>query len=79
MNTEYLTVNNGAKNQEIENLAATLPDRSISVLLLAFFVKTINLGNLPGFVIASNKSYAIRISDMRFSYSDIDNAMRRLT
>ena len=61
MNAENLAVNNSSKDEEVKNLAARLPDRGIPILLLAFLIETINLGNLTGLMIASNESNLIRV------------------
>jgi hypothetical protein len=61
MNTEDLTIDDGRKNEKIENLAARLPDWCIAVLLLALLVETIYLSNLTGLMVASNKGDFIRI------------------
>lgn len=44
--TEDFTVDYGSKDEEVEYLAAAFPDRCIAVLLLAFFVETVHLGDL---------------------------------
>lgn len=62
MNTENGTIYNCSEDQEIKDLTTGFPDRCIAVFLLTFFVKTIYLSDLTGFVIAANKSYPIRIS-----------------
>lgn len=46
MDTEYLAINDSSEDEKIENLAATFPDGGITVLLLAFFVEAVNLGDL---------------------------------
>jgi hypothetical protein len=46
VNAENLAVNDSSKDEKIKYLAARLPDRRVSILLLAFLVKAINLGDL---------------------------------
>jgi hypothetical protein len=61
MNTEDLAIDDGREDEEIENLAAGLPDRCVAVLLLTLLVETIYLSNLTGLMIAPNKGDLIRI------------------
>ena len=62
MNAEDLAVNDSAKDKKIEDLTASFPDRCITILLLTFFVETINLGDLAGLMITADKSHAIWVS-----------------
>ena len=62
MNAEDFAVNNGTKDEEIKDLAASFPDRGIAVFLLALLVETVDLGNLARFVIATDECNTIRIS-----------------
>jgi hypothetical protein len=55
VNAENLTVNDSSKDEKIKYLAARLPDRRVSIFLLALLVKAINLGDLAGFMVASNE------------------------
>lgn len=55
VDAEDFTINDSGEHQEIEDLAATLPDRSIAIFGLTFFVKPIDLSDLTGLVIASNE------------------------
>jgi hypothetical protein len=61
VNAQNLAINDSSEDKEIENLAARLPDRRVTVLLLALLVESIDLGNLSGFVVASNKSDPVRV------------------
>ena len=47
-------VDNGGQNKEVEHLAARLPYGGVAVLLLAFLVETVHLGDLPGLVVAAH-------------------------
>jgi hypothetical protein len=62
MNTENLTVNNSSQDEKIKNLAAGFPNRCISILLLALLVETVNLGDLTGFMIASDEGNLVGVS-----------------
>ena len=62
MNAEDLAVDHSAQNQKVKDLAASFPDRRVAVLLLAFFVETVDLSDLSGFVVAADKGHAIWIS-----------------
>lgn len=46
-------INNGSQSEEVEDLTASLPYRSIAVLGLTFLVKSVNLRNLSRFVVPS--------------------------
>ena len=46
VNTKYSTINDSSQGKEVEDLAARLPDRGVSVFLLTFLVKAVYLGNL---------------------------------
>lgn len=52
-------VDDGGEGQEVEDLAARFPDAGITIFLLAFFVKAVDLGDLTGFVVAADKSYSV--------------------
>ena len=63
VHAEYFAVNDCAENQEIKDLATCFPYGSITVFLLAFFIKAVDLGDLAGFVIAADEGHAIRVSN----------------
>lgn len=67
VNTENLPIYHGSKYKEVENLTTTLPNRGISIFLLTLFIKSINLGDLTGFVITSNKGDTVRVSEERLA------------
>jgi hypothetical protein len=46
VDAEYLAVNDSGKSEEVKDLAARFPDRSVAVLLLALFVEAVNLRDL---------------------------------
>ena len=62
VDAEHFAINYRAEDQEIEDLATCFPHRSITILLLAFFVKAVDLCNLARFVVAPDEGHAIRIS-----------------
>ena len=53
-------INNGAEDEEVEDLSAGLPDRGVAVLLEALFVEPVDLSDLTRFVIAADKSDTVR-------------------
>jgi len=61
MHTENFTIDDCSKDQEIKYLAAGFPNRSVSILQLAFFIKAVNLSDLTGLVITSYKSDLVRV------------------
>ena len=62
VDAEHFAVNDRTEDQEIKDLATSFPDRGITILLLTFFIKSVDLCDLAGFVIAPDKGYAIRVS-----------------
>lgn len=68
MHTKNLAVNDGGQGEEIEDLAAGLPDAGIAVFLLAFFVETIHLSNLARFMVASDERNLIWVSAKRSAH-----------
>ena len=62
VNTENLSIDDCGEDHEVEDLATGLPDGSITVLLVAFFVEAIDLGDLTRLVIATDQGYAIRVT-----------------
>lgn len=61
VHAEHLAVDNGGQDQKVEYLAARFPDRRVAVLLLAFFVEAVDLGDLPRLVVAANENDSVRI------------------
>lgn len=61
MDAEHFAVNDCTENQEIKDLATSFPDRRITIFLLAFFVKPVDLCDLARFVVASDEGHAIRV------------------
>jgi hypothetical protein len=60
--TEHLSVDDGSQREEVKYLTAGFPDRSVTILSLTFFIETIDLCDLPRFVISSDESYAVWVS-----------------
>lgn len=65
MDTEHFSIHNGCKRKEIKDLTTGFPDRSIAVLCLALLVKAVDLGNLSGLVISTDKCNAVWEPDDR--------------
>jgi len=65
VDAEDFAVNDGAKDEEIEDLAARFPDGGVAVFLLAFFVETVYLGDLARLVVAADKGDAVGVAVMR--------------
>ena len=63
MDAKNFAVHNRAEDEEVKNLAAGLPDRGVAILLRTFFVETIDLGDLAGFVVAANESDPTRVAE----------------
>lgn len=62
VNAQNPAINNSTEGHKIEHLTTSLPYGSIPILLQTFFVKTVDLCDLSGLVIAANQCYSIRIS-----------------
>jgi hypothetical protein len=62
MHAKDFTVDDGGQGQEVEDLAARFPDGGVTVFLLTFFVESVDLGDLPGFVVAADERDFGRIS-----------------
>jgi hypothetical protein len=62
MNAKNLTIDNGSEHKKIKYLAARLPNRGVTVLLLALLVESIDLGDLTGLVIASDEGDLVGVS-----------------
>ena len=62
VHAEDFAVDDGGKGKEIEDLTARFPDRSVAVLLLAFFVEAVDLRYLPGFVVPAHESDFVWVS-----------------
>jgi hypothetical protein len=63
-----LAVDNGSQCEEIEYLTTGFPHRCIAVLGLTFLVETVHLGDLPRFVVSTDKGNSVRESaDVRYA------------
>lgn len=62
VNAEELAVNDRRQDEEVEDVAASLPNGCVPVLLLALLVESINLGDLAGLVVPSYKYNTVRVS-----------------
>lgn len=61
VNTKNFAIHNSGKDEEVKDLAARFPNRSIAVLLLTLLVKTIDLSDLTRFVITPDKGDLVGI------------------
>lgn len=61
MDAEHFPVNDSTEDQEVKDLAAGFPDRSIAIFLLAFFVKSVDLCDLARFMVAPDEGHTIRV------------------
>jgi hypothetical protein len=62
MDAEDLPVDDSCQGQKVENLTARFPHRGISVLGLALFVESVDLGDLSGLVVSPYKGNAVWVS-----------------
>lgn len=54
VHAEDFAVDDGCEGEKVEDLTARLPDRGVAVLLLALLVEAVDLGNLPGLMVAAD-------------------------
>lgn len=62
VDTQDFAVDDGGEGEEVEDLAAGFPHRGVAVLLLAFLVEAVDLGDLAGFVVAAHEGDAVGVS-----------------
>ena len=62
MDAENLPIDDGAEDEEVEDLGAGFPDGGVAVFLLAFFVETVNLSDLARFVVPANKGDTVGVA-----------------
>ena len=65
MDTENFVVNNGCEGEVIEDLCAVAPDINTSILTEALIVETIYLRDLTRFMVSTDQSDALWISDLQ--------------
>ena len=63
MHTKYSSIHNGPQSKIIEYFAAPSPYIATSVFSLTFVVKPIYLRYLSRFMISSDESHSLRVSD----------------
>ncbi len=63
MKTEKGVFNNGSEWQVIKKLCKGFPDVAVSVLSGALIIESVNLGDLPGFVVTSEDDNSVFVSD----------------
>lgn len=61
MDTEYAVVNNSAQGKVIEYIATVTPHIDTTVFPRTFIIESIDLGDLPRFVVTAYESDPIRI------------------
>ena len=59
METEDLVLNHSCQRQKIKKISVVLPDICISIFPKALIVKTIDLSNLPRFMISAQNCYSV--------------------
>jgi len=65
VDAENFAVNDGAEDEEVEDLATGFPDGGVAVFLLAFFVETVYLGDLARLVVAADDGDAVGVATRR--------------
>ena len=64
MHAKHLPVHNGRERQVVKNLAAPAPNVRRAILPLAFVEKTVDLCDLPRFVVAADERDSLRVSHL---------------
>ena len=54
---------NSGKGQVIKELSQSFPNVTVTIFSAALVVKSVNLGDLPGFVISSQDNDSVFVSD----------------
>lgn len=65
MQTEDLILNDCGKGQIIEQIGQELPHICVTVFSHTLVVETVNLGDLPTFMVTSQNSDSVGISDFQ--------------
>jgi len=65
MDAEHPSVNDRTKGKVVEDLAAPPPNVAAPIFPLTLVIKSIHLGDLAGFMIASDEGDSLRISDLQ--------------
>ena len=60
---EELILDDSSEREEVEELGETFPDIGVSIFSAALIVEAIDLGNLPGLVVASQDGDSIFVPD----------------
>lgn len=63
MKAEYLVVDECSERKIVEEVGEVFPDICVSVLSETLIVEAIDLGDLAGFVVASEDGDALRVAD----------------
>ena len=64
MEAENLVVDKSRQRKIVKEVCERLPDISVTVFAQTFVVETIDLGDLAGFVVASQDCDTLRIPDL---------------
>ncbi len=64
MNAEDFIVDDSSETEVVENFGTISPDVERSILSEAFVIESIDLCNLSGLVITSDKSDSVRVSHL---------------
>ena len=65
MYTEDFAVDESGEGEEVEDLSGGFPDGGVAVLLVALFIKAVDLGDLAGFVVAADEGDTIGVAEER--------------
>jgi hypothetical protein len=60
---EDLVFDEGGQRKEVEKVGEVFPDVCVAVLAQALVVEAVYLGNLAGFVVATEDGYALWVAD----------------
>lgn len=61
MNTEYLSFDDGSEGEVVKGIIEIIPDVVVAVLFCDFVIKSIDVGNVTGLVVAPQQHHCLGI------------------
>ena len=65
MQTKDLVINQGREREVVKQIRKVLPDVRVAILAQTFIIEAVDLGDLAGFVVASEDCDAGRVADFK--------------
>lgn len=73
VHAEYLSVYDSRQAQVVKDLGAVAPHSHRAVFAQAFVIESVDLCDLPGLVVASYQSDAVRVTDLKLFRIRLEN------